>query len=45
MKKAGIKPIIGMEAYIHNSSDISDKSTRQRFHLWLYAKNEVGIRI
>jgi DNA polymerase-3 subunit alpha len=44
MKKNGIKPIIGMEAYIHNEDDIGDKSTRQRFHLCLYAKNEIGYK-
>ena len=40
----GIKPIIGLEAYLHNSDDLGDKSTRQRFHLCLYAKNEVGYK-
>jgi len=44
MKKEGIKPIIGMEAYIHNSEDIGDKSTKQRYHLCLYAKNEIGYK-
>ena len=44
MKKAGIKPIIGMEAYIHNEEDISDKSTRKRFHLCLYAKDDIGYK-
>ncbi|OCL84172.1 DNA polymerase III subunit alpha [Arcobacter porcinus] len=44
MKKEGIKPIIGMEAYIHNSEDLSDKTNRQRFHLCLYAKNEIGYK-
>lgn len=44
MKAEGIKPIIGMEAYIHNSEDLSDKSNRQRFHLCLYAKNEIGYK-
>jgi DNA polymerase-3 subunit alpha len=44
MRKEGIKPIIGMEAYIHNQEDISDKTTKQRFHLCLYAKNEVGYK-
>jgi len=44
MKKNGIKPIIGMEAYIHNEDDIADKSTRKRFHLCLYAKNDVGYK-
>jgi DNA polymerase-3 subunit alpha len=44
MKKEGIKPIIGMEAYIHNSEEIGDKTTRQRFHLCLYAKNDTGYK-
>lgn len=44
MRNEGIKPIIGLEAYIHNESDIGDKSTRQRFHLCLYAKNEIGYK-
>ena len=44
MKKEGIKPIIGMEAYIHNSEEIGDKTTRKRFHLCLYAKNQTGYK-
>ncbi len=44
MRKEGIKPIIGMEAYIHNSDDLGDKSIKQRYHLCLYAKNEVGYK-
>ncbi|MDY0402089.1 DNA polymerase III subunit alpha [Sulfurovum sp.] len=44
MRSEGIKPIIGMEAYVHNQPDIDDKSIRQRFHLCLYAKNEVGYK-
>ena len=44
MKKEGIKPIIGMEAYVHNQPEIGDKSIRQRFHLCLYAKNETGYK-
>ncbi|MSN96553.1 DNA polymerase III subunit alpha [Campylobacter sp. FMV-PI01] len=44
MKKNGIKPLIGMEAYIHNHDDISDKSDKQRFHLILIAKNEIGYK-
>ena len=44
MRKEGIKPIIGMEAYVHNQEELGDKSVRQRFHLCLYAKNEVGYR-
>ncbi|TQR34663.1 DNA polymerase III subunit alpha [Campylobacter sp. MIT 99-7217] len=42
MKKYGIKPIIGLEAYLHNADELNDKSSRQRFHLCLFAKNEVG---
>ena len=44
MKQEGIKPIIGLEAYIHNSDKLDDKSTKQRFHLCLYAKNEIGYK-
>ncbi len=44
MKAEGIKPIIGLEAYLHNSDDLGDKSTRQRFHLCLFAKNEIGYK-
>jgi len=44
MRKEGIKPIIGMEAYVHNQPDLGDKSVRQRFHLCLYAKNETGYK-
>lgn len=44
MKKEGIKPIIGMEAYLHNQEELGDKSVRQRFHLCLYAKNDVGYK-
>ncbi|HEY9129191.1 MAG TPA: DNA polymerase III subunit alpha, partial [Sulfurovum sp.] len=44
MRNEGIKPIIGMEAYVHNQKDLGDKSVRQRFHLCLYAKNEVGYK-
>ncbi|WP_294953484.1 DNA polymerase III subunit alpha [Sulfurovum sp.] len=44
MRKEGIKPIIGMEAYVHNQPELGDKSVRQRFHLCLYAKNEAGYK-
>jgi len=44
MRKEGIKPIIGMEAYVHNQEELGDKSVRQRFHLCLYAKNDVGYK-
>ena len=42
MKAEGIKPIIGFEAYIHNSDDIESKESRYRFHLCLFAKDEIG---
>ena len=42
MKAAGIKPIIGMEGYIHNGDTLDDKSTKQRFHICLFAKNQKG---
>lgn len=42
MTAAGIKPIIGMEGYIHNGETIGDKSSKQRFHICLYAKNQKG---
>ena len=44
MRKEGIKPIIGMEVYVHNQDALDDKSVRQRFHLCLYAKNDVGYK-
>ncbi len=43
-KDAGLKPIIGMEGYIHNAENISDKSTKQRFHICLFAKNMTGYK-
>ena len=42
MKEFGLKPIIGIEAYLHNGEELGDKSTKQRFHLCLYAKNQKG---
>ena len=42
MKGAGIKPILGMEGYIHNGDTLDDRSTKQRFHVCLFAKNKVG---
>ncbi|PAF54351.1 DNA polymerase III subunit alpha [Helicobacter sp. 13S00482-2] len=44
MKKEGIKPIIGIEAYLHNNDDLKNKDSKQRFHLCLYAKNEEGYK-
>lgn len=44
MRAEGLKPIIGMEAYIHNSEDLGDKTNKQRFHLCLYAKDEIGYK-
>lgn len=42
MRAEGIKPIIGIETYLHDRSDLSDKETRVRWHLCLYAKNKEG---
>ena len=44
MRKEGLKPIIGMEAYIHNGEDLGDKTIKQRFHVCLFAKNEAGYK-
>ncbi len=44
MKENGIKPIIGIEAYLHNGEELNDKTTKQRFHLCLYAKDEEGYK-
>ncbi|MGM0534356.1 MAG: DNA polymerase III subunit alpha [Campylobacterota bacterium] len=44
MQAEGIKPIIGMEGYLHNNEQLGDKSTRQRFHICLYAKNQTGYK-
>ncbi len=44
MKAEGLKPIIGMEGYLHNGEELGDKSTKQRFHICLYAKNETGYK-
>ena len=44
MKKAGIKPLIGIEGYLHNQDDIGDKSVKLRHHVCLLAKNEIGYK-
>lgn len=45
MKEVGIKPIIGIEAYIHNKEELGDKSPNTpKFHVCLYAKNEEGYK-
>ncbi|PAF48117.1 DNA polymerase III subunit alpha [Helicobacter sp. 12S02634-8] len=44
MKEAGIKPIIGIETYLHNAEVLNDKSSKQRFHLCLYAKDMEGYK-
>lgn len=44
MKEEGINPIIGLEAYIHNGDELNDKNLKQRFHLCLFAKNEIGYK-
>jgi DNA polymerase-3 subunit alpha len=45
-KKAGIKPILGMEAYIAPGSrrDPMNKGGKNYYHLLLLAQNEVGYR-
>ncbi|NNJ13220.1 DNA polymerase III subunit alpha [Chloroflexales bacterium ZM16-3] len=45
-KKAGIKPIIGMEAYMAPGSrtDAMTRGGKNYYHLLLLAKNEVGYR-
>lgn len=45
-KKAGIKPIIGVEAYLAPGSrtDKSSKSDERNYHLLLLAKNETGYK-
>lgn len=43
MLKEGIKPIIGIETYIHNDENLASKNPL-RFHLCLYAKNLVGYK-
>jgi DNA polymerase-3 subunit alpha len=45
-KKANVKPIIGMEAYIApgNRSEPTTRGAKNYFHLLLLAKNEVGYR-
>ena len=43
-KKAGIKPIIGVEAYIVTNRNVKDVATEQRFHLILLAKNNKGYK-
>lgn len=45
MRKEGIKPIIGIEAYIHNNESISyEDPNAPRFHMCLFAKNEEGYK-
>ncbi len=43
-REAGLKPLIGMEGYIHNGEELGDKSTKQRFHICLFAKNMAGYK-
>lgn len=45
MLKEGIKPIIGIETYIHNGDSLDTKDPQMPyFHLCLFAKNEVGYK-
>lgn len=44
-KAAGIKPVIGIEAYVaHGSRHSREPSERQPYHMTLLAKNEAGYR-
>jgi len=43
-KKAGIKPIIGFEAYVAGEKGMGDKTQRVGNHLVLLAMNETGYR-
>src|SRR5438445_7141129 len=43
-KKAGIKPIIGFEAYVAGEKGMGDKTQRVGNHLVLLAQNEAGYR-
>ena len=45
MLREGIKPIIGIETYIHNGESLNTKDPQSpAFHLCLFAKNEVGYK-
>jgi DNA polymerase III subunit alpha len=41
-KKADIKPIIGVEAYIVDDRKVKDRDTEERFHVILLAENNEG---
>lgn len=45
-KKAGLKPVIGVEAYITNDPDgmVKEERTRDNFHLVMIAENETGYK-
>src|SRR5260370_4418864 len=43
-KKAGIKPVIGFEAYVAGEKGMGDKTQRVGNHLVLLAQNEAGYR-
>ncbi len=43
-RSAGIKPIIGCEVYVAGPRGMSDRSTREMYHLVLLARNEIGYR-
>lgn len=45
MLKEGIKPIIGIETYIHNGESLDSKDPQMPyFHLCLFAKNQIGYK-
>ena len=45
-KKEGLKPILGVEAYITNDPDgmIKEERTKDNFHLVMIAENEIGYK-
>lgn len=43
MYNEGIKPILGIETYIHNDDKLDSKNPL-RYHLCLFAKNEIGYK-
>jgi DNA polymerase-3 subunit alpha len=42
-KKAGVKPVLGMEAYVTNDRRVRDNKNRY-YHLLLLVENEIGYR-
>ena len=43
-KKAGIKPVLGMEAYMAQDATIKNTNQKKYYHLLLLVKNEIGYK-